>query len=77
MPTNNFYAIWCFVRLLFSVLEGVTFPYGAAQGYREMDKRLLSILILSQIIFIVDMILNFFTAVRNEGDEETYITNLQ
>jgi len=74
LPTNQMYLTWVTGRLVFSLVEFILYLHGAAHGFPE-DKITKSILGVSQVVFLVDIVLNFLRARKKEGDTDEYITD--
>jgi len=74
-PDSMLYGFWIFFRLFFVMVEFICYPYGAAIKFPD-DDWFKNLLIGSQAVFVVDILLKFFKAIRIEADEREFITKL-
>jgi hypothetical protein len=72
-PDSAFYGFWIIFRLLFVLLEFIIYPYGAATQFSD---DFILLLIIAQSVFVLDIIFNFFKAIRVEADQREFITKL-
>ena len=79
LPTGDFWYLWNIFILLFATIDFILYPYYTAQGFPDFhyyDPGWLLILI-SSMVFLIDLILNFFVAQTVEGDEADYVIHIE
>ena len=78
MPDDDIWYFWNIFILIFAMLESMLYPYFTAQGFPEnyLNPSLV-LLYLCQIVFTIDIILNFFLALKVKGDESDYILHIE
>jgi hypothetical protein len=78
LPENKYYVTWCFIRLVFSIIESSVIPFKSVAGFAEKASDPSNIvLILSHVVFGVDILLKFFRGYREDnGREFQYVREL-
>lgn len=61
-----------------AILEFLVYPFALAFGFPESENHPVNIsLLITNLIFFLDIALSFLLAVRKEGDQEEYVTNFE
>lgn len=77
-PNTAFYQALTVIKLVFSLVEAVLYPYGMASAFDPDPTSAANVMLtLAQLLFAFDIVLKFFLAIKVESyDDSKYTSNL-
>lgn len=73
-PDSRFMQVFEVVRVICCCIEFITYPFSMNHGNDTFTATTIALIAISELVFVIDIVLKFFLAVKKKGFDIIFIT---